>query len=126
MDEQQAIEQDFLVSWDYIERHFTFYMSFEGWEWLSPIHHFIAQLRERGYDKQLRAGQSLLLFILSRSRQHGLRSEQACLFVELLREGGMTVYYSDSSEKITIEMQSIELTKELEELIARLLAQPID
>ena len=38
----------------------------------------------------------------------------------------MTVYYSDSSEKITIEMQSIELTKELEELIARLLAQPID
>jgi hypothetical protein len=126
MDEQQAIEQDFLRSWDHMEVFFTDFMRKPSWEWLEPMRNLMSQLRERGYDKQLRAGQSLYMLGLSRSRQHGLRREQVCLFIELLREGGMEVHYRDSSETITVEIQHIELTKELEELLARLLAQPID
>jgi len=37
---------------------------------------FVSELRRDGYDRKLRAGQSLFAFTVSRSRRHGLRPDQ--------------------------------------------------
>ena len=60
MDSDQAlIEKEFTASWDHIEEFYTKFFTRPGWEWLKPILNLITELRKRGYDKQLRAGQSL-------------------------------------------------------------------
>src|SRR5258708_29642903 len=59
-------------------------------KWLEPIQDLIAAMRERGYDRQFRAGQSLYMLVLSRSREHGLRADQPGLRFALNAEGWMT------------------------------------
>lgn len=126
--EQQEIEKEFSYSWDRIEIFYTdFITNYPGWEWLQPIHGLIAELRKQGYDKQLRAGQGLFNFILSRSRKHGLRHGQACLEIHLHSKGGMLVSYFEGLEtKIEIEVDRVGLTSEVDQLLLRLLSQPID
>lgn len=67
-----GIEGEFILSWDYIE---NFYQELEL-EKKIEILKLIKQMREQGFDKTLRAGQSLYTMILSRSRRHGLRDNQ--------------------------------------------------
>ncbi|HVU14778.1 MAG TPA: hypothetical protein VHD90_26060 [Phototrophicaceae bacterium] len=85
------------------------------------------ELRQRGYDRQFRAGQSLWRFILSRSRQHGLRPDQPLLIFDLQREGSMFVGYHEPPD-LTIEFatERIEIKPQVDGLLKRLLAQPID
>jgi hypothetical protein len=95
-------------------------------ELIKSIRDLITEMRKRGYDRQFRAGQSLDILVLSRSRNHGLRTGQANLGVMLNLAGGMIVSYHDQSTDMEINVERVELTPEVEELLARLLAQPID
>ena len=127
--EQQAIEKKFLASWDKMEQFYTDLNAYNGWEWLKPIHGLIAELRKRGYDKQLHARLSMFALSLSRLRKYGiLRPEQGLLTIDLYRkDGGMTVTYFESPKPIIeIEVDRVELTPEVEQLLLRLLNQPID
>ena len=127
-DEQKAIEEDFSQSWDWIQRYFhDLFDPREWWAWLMPIHNLITELRQRGYDRQFRAGQSMYSLVLSRSFKHGLRASQASLVFELLREGGMKIRYDEVGHLVSeFEVDRVEITPEIEALLARLLAQPID
>ncbi len=125
IDDQNAIEKAFLESWDRIERHFTNYRV--HWNWLASIHSLIAELRKRGYDHQLRAGQAMVTFILSRSREHGLQNGQSHIWFDLNPDGGMKITYIENNQKTNeFEVKRVELTPEIETLLQRLLAQPID
>ena len=94
---------------------------------MNPIHDLMASLRSRGYDRQFRAGQSVHRFVLSRSRYHHLRPEQACLFIELKHEGGMNVIYYEDNVKVTeLDVPQVAITPEVETVLQRLLAQPIN
>jgi hypothetical protein len=125
--EQKAIESDFIQSWDWMEQFFVDFSLEEGWDWITSIQGLIAELRSREYDRKFRAGQSLYVFVLSRSRKHGMRLEQPALRFELKREGGMKVQYWEYPDTRTeFEVASVEITPEIEALLARLLAQPID
>ncbi len=153
LDDRQKIEQAFLASWDGIERFYIFQCDWGTPEWfqivqidpsemgtlenftahnsstawLKPIQGLIAELRQRGYDRRLRAGQSLGRFVLSRSREHGLRPAQATLIIALGMTGEMRVqYWEKSVVSSEINVAHVELTPELEQLLDRLLAQPID
>jgi hypothetical protein len=120
------IQTEFSASWDRMEQFFAWHSALSGGEWLKPMLNLIATLRQQGYDRQFRAGQSLDAFVLSRSKEHGLRSEQPRVAVVLNPEGGMTVAYQDGSGLHEITVDQVELTPEVEALLQRLLAHPID
>jgi len=82
-----VIEQDFLESWNRME---WFFGSGEIWPKNPDVVEFIATLRRAGYDRKLRAGQSLDIFVVSRSRKHGMRLEQPSIGFHIY-QGKMTV-----------------------------------
>lgn len=118
--DRRAIEIDFLRSWDIIEVFFG-----EDY-WLTPLLPLIKTLRARGYDRQLRAGQSMNRFILSRSREHGLRPDQPSLIFSLTRAGGMVVDLQGSNVSMRLMVDQVGITPEIENLFVVLLAHPID
>jgi hypothetical protein len=125
--DQSSIEQKFSESWDEIEQFYTTFFDLPDWQYLKPIAGLISDLRSRGYDKQFRAGQALTWFVLSRSQEWGLRSEQPFLRIDLHWEGGMTVlYYAPPNPIIEVNLEAVELTPEWEHLLLRLLSHPID
>ena len=151
--DQQKIEKVFIASWDYVSKFYILYYFWDDpeweelseidlsvlgtpqnianhhsrWKWLKPIQGLIAEMQKRGYDRQLRAGQSLHTLILSRSRDYDLRAGQATVHINLRKEGGMTVSYWEKPDRsIEITTERVEITPEVEQLLARLLAQPID
>ena len=125
--DQDSIEEEFIASWNWIEVFFTKRINNYRMEWLKPMLNLIAELRQHGHDKKLRAGQSLEYLVLSRSREHGLRRGQSMLRFELIAEGGITVYYFEAPDvRIRIEVEHVALTPEIETLLTRLLSHPID
>ena len=67
------------------------------------------------------------LFLLSRSRYHHLRPEQAFLVFELKAEGGMQVRYYEGRLKVTeFDVQQVAITLEVEAVLQRLLTQSIN
>jgi hypothetical protein len=130
-DNSIAIESEFSSSWDQVERfyHFLFVDPRWGGEWAASMLSLIAELRKRKYDRKLRAGNSRAVLILSRSRKHGLRSSHQ--FMEFGRDisgsTGMSVIYHKASEvMIRIDLNKVELTSQVEDLLNQLVERPID
>jgi len=69
-----VLEKEFVKSWNRME---WFFGSGEACPKRPDAVDFIRTLRRMGYDRKLRAGQSIDIFIVSRSRKHGLEPEQA-------------------------------------------------
>lgn len=116
----KPIEGEFVKSWDSIER---FYDAV-GFSFISKVRAMIAQMRQKGYDTSLRAGQSLSSLIVSRSRRHGLREGQPTIAFAF-GKNGMEVYsHLDEQKKMTCA--EIELTPEIEDLLKALEAKSID
>jgi hypothetical protein len=67
---------EFLCSWDQLEKLFSADLRADR---VSREAQFVALLRSLGFDRTLRAGQSMSTVIVSRSRRHGLQIGQACL-----------------------------------------------
>lgn len=122
-DERNEIEAKFAASWDRVERFFEVQ---SVREWLKAVPGLITTLRQRGYDRQLRAGTALWVLILSRSRIHGLRKDQTRLGI-WWDDGGMVIdYYEPPDAKFQFVVPRVEITAEVEEILDRLLAKPID
>lgn len=118
----QGIEGEFILSWDFIEE---FYSNPMGRIPQGPdILRMIAQMRKQGFDKTLRAGQSLFRFIVSKSRRHGLRTGQPCIFFNF-EDDGMTVIYFGTDGKEKLSSLEIEYTPQIENLLKRLEAENI-
>lgn len=114
------VEGEFIESWDSIER---FYADMK-YPILPQILNLIGKMRQKGYDKSLRAGQSLWTLILSRSRRHGLRIKQPCIAFQFL-ENGMDVYISLGEDK-KIKFPKIEFNPEIDTLLKKLETMNID
>jgi len=118
-EEGRGIEGEFILSWDHIEE---FYRRLSNFAQKSDVLKLITQLREKGYDKTLRAGQSMHTFIVSRARRHGYMTK----FISFdFHKNAM-----DVSTKLDVEenlsFPNIELTSQVEELIKQLEAQEMD
>lgn len=74
----RGVEGEFLLSWDHLE---SFYRQSQ-FPQSAFAQRYIASLRQRGFDASLRAGQSLWRTIVSRSRRHGLRDDQAFVMLD--------------------------------------------
>ena len=151
--DEKAIQEEFLASWDELEKFFVrlFFMlpigdvdtetmlgliaelrplgllPIKDVENKKAMLDVIIELRQKGCDRQFRAGQSLDMLKLSRSREHGLRNDQAWVGMFLIPESGMRVVYSaPPNEWIEVDLEKVEVTPEVEELLQRLLSHPID
>ena len=85
---------------------------------------FVEQLRRDGYDRKLRAGQSLYMFTVSRSRRYGLRRDQPSLAFGF-HEGVMhmvTIRW-DGHSTSTLKPG---MSTDVEAALADLLKHPID
>lgn len=63
---------EFIQSWNSAERFFLNNRNLES----AQAYVLLTKIRTAGYDKTIRAGQSLMTLILSRSRRHGLQKGQ--------------------------------------------------
>ena len=119
-DTGESVEADFIQSWDSLEVVF-------GWmlvhvPWRNRALQFIAQLRQAGYDRKLRAGQSLEVFIVSRSRRHGLRPDQHRV-VFCFHNDVIDVLEGNEPK---IRNTDISLSAPVEAVLARLVSRDID
>ena len=112
------VEGEFLQSWDYME-HFYDDMKYE---FAPDIRQFIAQMRAAGYDKTLRAGQSMWTLMLSRSRRHGLGNSQSFIGFDFHPKGMNISTDLDFVQKT----YPIDLTPEVDVLLKQLEAQDIN
>jgi hypothetical protein len=122
--EQSIIEEEFLESWDFIERFVADLSAYPDYKSGKQMLELITRLRALGYDRKLRAGQSLTTVILSRSRKHGNLGKAHLSFEYDL--DGMTIRYADPDMLAKIEINRVEFVPELELWLQRLLAYPID
>jgi hypothetical protein len=131
-DELSEIEAEFAASWDCMEQFYSRRMLgnqvFNSpWKHVIDMLNLIAKLRQRGYDRRLRAGQQLDALVLSRSRVHGLRLDQSRFSIEASWNEGAFVGYGEPPDiHLQFQIERAEITPEVEELLQRLLAQPID
>jgi hypothetical protein len=125
--DQNKIETAFAASWDRTQHFFTDIISSPGWEYQAPLLRLIEALRQRGYDRKFRAGRSLVTFILSRSRVHGLRDDQPSHAFDLPPHAGLTIWQQAPYQAaIEIKFDDVELNAEVENLLSWLLSYPID
>ncbi|QDU41291.1 hypothetical protein Mal4_56570 [Maioricimonas rarisocia] len=119
----QPYEGECVMSWDAIEEFFDD----ERLPWADDVKQLVSAMRTHGYDRTLRAGQSLWSLVLSRSRRHGLRIDQPCIAFRFHRSG-MTVSNAleDRRNPITTEHAEIQLTADVDTLLKQLEARPVD
>lgn len=114
------VEGEFLKSWNQTEG------VYEGSRFppRALVLPFIAALRRAGYDKKLRAGQSIWSLIVSRSRRPQLRPEQPVVSFQF-HENTMEVYARDQQEERLRDIP-IAMSDTVERVLRSLTERPID
>jgi hypothetical protein len=141
-DDRTDIEKAFEESWWATETLFAYYIIIHKSAYLVPFFHFLFSAHHAygdDYARKLRAGQQLRSLILSRSREHGLRSGQHRMFFDVVAsEGGdikaenrvkVTYYGDNSSEEIVVDMlvsEDMQIVEDVKGMLDRLVEQPID
>ncbi len=124
----KVIEGQFIQSWDELEQ---FYKEFSKyWKDLDTLNilKFISQIRQKGFDRTLRAGHSLSALVLSRSRHWGLRADQSSLVFEF-HTGSLEIFTSQNarfSGRKQLYYPRIEFTPKIERLLKELEIHDID
>jgi hypothetical protein len=114
------VEGEFIESWDQMEGVY-------GGSRFPPralVLPFIAELRRAGYDRKLRAGQSIWSLVVSRSRRPRLRPEQPVVSFQF-HESSMEVYARDQAEQ-RLQDVPIALSDNVEQVLHHLIERPID
>ncbi|HVE16237.1 MAG TPA: hypothetical protein VNB29_05845 [Chthoniobacterales bacterium] len=120
-EEGRPVEGEFICSWDWIEHFFQYELG--NWNGSKQMLQLLSQLRKAGYDRSLRAGQSMYTLMLSRSRRHGLRQGQPRIAIDLRKKGIMGTARFAQEERF--DTNEVSLTPELHQLLKRLVAEPI-
>ena len=119
-EEGRAVEGDFITSWDGIEQ---FYNSLDH-PARPAILEFVQDLRDADYDHTLRAGQSLWMLVLSRSRRHGLRPNQPRVGFDFRPDGMQVDAWIGRHERLVVPQ--IRFTPGIDAVLKKLVEQPVD
>jgi len=121
----KVIEAEFIRSWDEIEQFYK-----EGYKKFNlnldriNILNFISQLRQKGFDRTLRAGTSHFTLVLSRSRYHGLKVGQPFLIFDF---AGLKIYNcTDFRGRVNLTFHRFEITPQIERLLKKLETKDIN
>ncbi len=122
-EEGRPVEGDFICSWDFIV---DFYKDLSDRQSCRLMLDLVSQIRDTGRDRTLRAGQSMLTLMLSRSRHHGLRDEQPFVAIDVDESGMMTVSaWFERQEPERLVLKQVGLVPELERVLKTLEREPI-
>jgi hypothetical protein len=111
---------EFILSWDFIE---DFYRD-SDLDKKSEILSLIQLMREKGFDRIFRAGQSLYTLVLSRSRRHGLQKSQGRILFSFDFIASAMEIRSKNGERIAFER--IEYNDTIENILKELESENID
>ncbi len=115
----KPIEGEFVHSWNGIEEFYR-----QDWcDFSAAVLSMISAMREAGYDRRLRAGQSMSSLGLSRSRRHGLTADQHCIWFQF-HDAGMDVHADFANSKL--ENHPVALSEDVKRLLDTLAAFDID
>ena len=122
--DQTDLAMQFLASWEAVHQFFVELA--QGATWLAPMPRLIADLRQRGFERTLRAGQSLNTFIVSRAREHGLRAGQSHLQLMPGQDGSLAVTGIIADQPVRLDMAEAAVTPALLGALQRLVARDVD
>lgn len=144
IDNRRDIEKEFEESWMRMEMDFAQDILINRLESLLPVYKFMYYVnlryhRSNDYARRLRPGQTMMTFVLSRSREYGLRNDQhRLLFNVVASEDGnikaensvkVTYYDGTTLEEIVVDAlvnEDGQIVAEVKRLLDRLVEQPID
>ncbi len=115
-----GIEGELILSWDNLE---NFYRELQI-DKKPEILLLIKQMREKGFERTLRAGQSLYTLVLSRSRRHGLRENQNSISFSFNFIKSTMEVRSRTGDKL--EFDKIEYNDTVEKLLRAIELESID
>lgn len=116
----RGVEGEFIASWDWIQEFFA-----KLPRGLIPdVAPFLAAMRSHGFDRTLRAGQSMATLIVSRSRRHGLVADAPYLAFNF-SDAGVEAELSGVGNVRRTTNAAIELNDAILELLRALEAEPI-
>lgn len=115
-----GIKGEFINSWDQIEQ---FYKETDL-DKKDEILRLIKGIRAKGFDKTLRAGQSLYSFVLSRSRRHGLRENQPFVSFSFVFIRSAMEVRTQKNEPVSF--YNIEYNETIEKLLKKLELEEIN
>jgi hypothetical protein len=130
-DFDQIIADNFSQSWDDFEKTYNWYLDigiFGNENYYEDIIKMISKMRQKGFDRTLRAGHSMFRLMLSRSLYHGLHQDQAFLIFDF-SNGSISIFSSrdaNSNQGIILNNPKIELTPQIEKLLKELEAEEIN
>ena len=113
-------DRDFIQSWERIEEFFGLMLARVPWK--DRVLQFIAELRQAGYDRKLRAGQTIDIFIVSRSRHHGLRPDQSRVAFYFHKDGMDVV----EGHELKLRRTDFSLSAPVRAVLDRLVSRDID
>ena len=113
------LEGEFIRSWDAIEAFFRE----DGGDYFESARVFIRAMRDAGYDRVLRAGQSMSIMGLSRSQDQGLRDDQPRIWFAF---NGKDMDVDANFASGGLKQHPIDLTPEVRQLLDALSAQAIE
>ncbi len=118
-EEGRGVEGEFVESWDDVERLFQE----DKFTWMPAVLNFVADLRQNGYDHIFRAGQSMHVFILSRSRRHRLKPGQPNISFDF--EVNRMDIRAEIKKIKEVRLGEIKLCDEVRNLLSELAAEAI-
>ena len=125
-------QETFVRSWDILEHGATVRGRDFPAELAASIQALVREMRRRGYDRIFHAGTAAFNIVLSRSAEHGLRTDQPSVSLHLNRtvlsvfeDRRMGVSYGAGDRTHFVE-ERYELTPRLEAALADLARAPID
>jgi hypothetical protein len=100
MDDRTAeILNRFNDSWDKTKAFFDdLITNYKGWERLIPVREFIDDLEQAGGKEQYRLGTSIYWLIISRSVNHGLRTDQKFIRIDAIKSNDFEVTMRDGEK----------------------------
>jgi len=117
------IEGEFIVSWDIVDDFYDYII--DSHDYRKQIRTFMGSLRKKGYDRLLRAGQSMSTFVLSRSRRHGMVPGDPSLAFHFMDDHIIVYNGLNGGRSIETRCQTTELNPEIDALLQELIAKPI-
>lgn len=119
-DAVNTLDRDFIQSWERMEEFFGWMLARVPWK--DRVLQFIAELRQAGYDRKLRAGQTIDIFIVSRSRHHGLRPDQSRVAFYFHKDGMDVV----EGHELQLRRPDFSLSAPVRAVLDRLVSRDID
>jgi hypothetical protein len=123
--ERQETEPVFIRSWDGLEFFFRANAARASGEHLKEMVVLIRLLRERGCDRRLLAGQSMMTFIVSRALKQRTEDPHACMEFRAVAQGGIMVRFLAPNVSVGLTLDHAEITPVLDNLLIALMVYPI-